>query len=93
MGVAAFVQYYVSGRGYHVTAYDADSQPVEEYTAGNHPLDSGAVVTSRSATRPVPRRTLMKWARDEARDTAKRLGLDPKTAVSYDNDGEAGEPA
>lgn len=96
-GKPDYVQYFATRYGYQVTAYDADSQPVDEYRAGNHPGDSQATVTPKSRytageTRPVPLARLRKWAKDEALDTAKRLGLTPDR-VSYDGDGEADELA
>lgn len=82
---AHYVQYHLTGTGYRVTAYDAESQPVEEYEAGNHPGDSQAV--ARPGEPRVRAQTLKKWARQTALDMAKEHGVDP-SKVSYDHDGE-----
>jgi hypothetical protein len=80
-----FVQWYLTGHGYAVTAYGRDGQPVKEYTAGDHPLDSQSVAVN---DRPVPAATLEKWAQQSAAEMADELGV-PRDRISRDTDNEA----
>lgn len=83
MGKATHVLYYATFYGYVVTAYDDDGQPVKEYRAGNHPGDSQAVINKPypgeryTSTRPVRIPTLKKWAREQAEEWAKEMGIEP----------------
>jgi hypothetical protein len=92
---ATSILYYATPYGYYVAAYGHDSQPVKEYRAGNHPGDSQGYLTPKKRydigeTRPVKRVTLRKWAREQAEEMAKELGVDPEY-VAYDHDGEQSE--
>lgn len=79
-----FVQWHLEPTGYRVVAYDGESQPIDEYSAGNHPLDSQAVARN---DRAVPRATLEKWAQQTAEETADRLGI-ARSRISRDTDSE-----
>ena len=79
-----FVQWHLEPTGYCVVAYDGESQPIDEYSAGNHPLDSQAVARHCD---PVPADTLRKWARQTAEETADKLGI-PHDRISHDQDSE-----
>lgn len=92
---AKTVLYYATRWGYSVTAYDADMQPVDEYRAGNHPLDSQGVVTPQKRyepgdVHPMSLRTLRKFAKQTALEMAQEYGV-PADCVAYDDDGEESE--
>jgi hypothetical protein len=80
-----YVQWCLDGQGYRVTAYDADSQPIEEYAAGDHPLDSQAVAKPGSK---LSARTLIKFAKQTAKEMADKHSIDHKR-ISRDLDSES----
>jgi len=86
MSAAYYIQYWATPYGYAVTAYDAESQPVEEYSAGNSRACSQTYIAP-DMPGAVPVKTLRTWAEAEAYEMAERHGLD-QSRVSYDEDGE-----
>lgn len=89
-----YIQWYIRpeeiGAGYTVTVYDAESDVVDEYTAGNHPGDSGAHVPAEDGVSSL---TLIRWAQQTAAETANEYDLDAGR-VSHDRDteNEYGDP-
>jgi hypothetical protein len=71
----AFVSYSVDRHGYTVRVYDHDAREIDEYSAGNSPLDSqGYVPLDRKEPRvSVP--TLRRYARQTAQDMAADYGI------------------
>lgn len=84
MAKAAYVQWLLDGQGYRVTIYDAEGQPVEEYSAGDHPLDSQAVAMPGDKLSDM---ALRKFARQTAANMAAKHGV-PSDQISHDQDGE-----
>lgn len=74
LGRGAWVGYQVDRTGYTVRVYDADSNEVAEYSAGNHPGDSQVYLPADSKGR-VPLPTLRKFARQTAEDMAGEYGI------------------
>lgn len=81
---AAYVQWFLDGSGYRVTVYDTESQPLDEYKAGNHPMDSQVVAKNDA---PLSDATLECFAEQTAKETADRWGV-PHDKVSRDVDSE-----
>lgn len=84
MNKPEYVQWCLDGQGYRVAAYDADSQPVEEYSAGDHPLDSQVVAKHDDK---LPDETLEKFAQQTAEEMADKFGI-PHSKISRDLDSE-----
>jgi hypothetical protein len=80
----SFVQWNLTKQGYRVVVYDGDCQPIEEYSAGNHPLDSQSVAPPGHE---APTETLIKWAQRTAREMADEHNI-PHARVSRDTDAE-----
>jgi hypothetical protein len=78
-----YIQWYLTGTGYHVTVYGPDNQPIYEYDAGNHPLDSQSV----STLHPLPDETLIRYAEQTSRETAEEYGIS-YDRISRDTDSE-----
>lgn len=79
-----FVQWHLTGTGYGVTVYDGECQPIHEYTAGDHPLDSQSVAPKG---RKLPKRTLIKFAKQTAGELADEYEI-PHARISRDTDTE-----
>ena len=68
------VTYNASKHGYCVQTRDAEGDIIDEYMAGNNPVESTS--TCPSGSLPVPFHTLLKWAREAAKETAESLGCE-----------------
>jgi hypothetical protein len=71
---AAFITYGLIPGGYRVTVYDADSNPIDDYTAGNHPGDS-QVYLPDDHPEALDADTLLRFAKQTAGETANSHGL------------------
>lgn len=71
---AETVGYTVTDYGYNVNVYDADGQPVEQYSAGNHAGDSQVYVERGDPSR-LPKHTLRRFAKQTAGEMAESHGL------------------
>lgn len=79
-----FVQWYLTGTGYRVTVYDGECQPLEEYEAGDNPLDSGSVARPGHK---LSAETLIRYATQTAVEMAGKHGIGADR-VSRDTDSE-----
>ena len=80
------VIYAATKYGYAVQVVDG-GEVVDEYTAGNHQLESQAVTTPRSRN-SVKLSQLRRWAKQTAGEIAEKRGV-PASQVEYDADLEA----
>jgi hypothetical protein len=71
---AAWVGYELIPGGYRVTVYDADSNPLDDYTAGNHPGDSQVYLPDDDPD-ALDADTLRRFAKQTAGETANSHGL------------------
>lgn len=71
----AWVGYEVDRTGYTVRVYDHESREVEQYSAGNSPLDSQIFVPLDTKEARVPLPTLRKFARQTANEMAAEYGI------------------
>ena len=83
---ACYVAWYLLPSGYAVDVFDTESQPLDEYRAGNSPGCSAKFLPPGHRL-AEPRAILRKFAKAEARDTARRFGLDPSKII-HDVDAE-----
>lgn len=83
---AACIGYALRPDGYEVITYDSNMQPLDEYTAGNHPLDSQSFLALDDPHR-VPDAKLLEWAQQTAGETAEKWGV-PAAKIFRDHDNE-----
>jgi hypothetical protein len=74
--IAARIVYNVHDYGYDVNVLNADEQPIETYSAGNHALESQGRVEKGDPHR-VPKHTLRRFAKQTAGEFASERGLQP----------------
>lgn len=86
MTKANYVSYHLRPDGYAVAVYDAESQPIKEYSAGNSYFCSQTYLPPRHP-QALRRRTLRKFARQTANEMAAEFGLE-KGRVFYSEDDE-----
>ncbi len=82
-GKPHFVQWWLTGQGYAVSVFDAESQPVEEFRAGNHPGISDQIGVERK----VGSLKLAEWAAQTAGELAAKHGIEA-AKISQDCDSE-----
>lgn len=75
LGPGAWVGYSAEREGYRVTVYDPAGDVVEDYTAGNSPLDSQVYIPLDRKEPRVPLQTLRKWAKQTAGEFAAEYGI------------------
>ena len=72
---ATTVGYSVNDYGYEVNVYDANGQPIDHYSAGNHALDSQGQVERGDPAR-LTKTTLRRFAKQTALEMAADYGVD-----------------
>lgn len=75
-GPAAWIGYSVNEYGYGVVVYDADSDEIDRYDAGNHARDSQGYV-ERGHPERLPKHTLRRFAKQTALEIAAERQVDP----------------